>query len=90
MKNGGTIKISGRLHRSATEKKVAGVCGGIAEYLNADPVVVRLAWALLCLGWGTGIVIYLLLAFILPEEKATDFVSNSKQETTMNIDEAVE
>ena len=65
---GGTVQTNGRLHKSSRDKKLAGVCGGIAEYLNADPTVVRLIWGLLSLGWGTGIVIYLLLAFILPEE----------------------
>ncbi|MBR2823669.1 MAG: PspC domain-containing protein [Clostridia bacterium] len=66
-KNGG-VKTTGKLHRSSGDKKLAGVCGGVAEYLNLDPVIVRLAWAVLSLGWGAGVVIYLLLAFILPEE----------------------
>ena len=43
-------KISGRLHKSTRDKKVAGVCGGLAEYLGIDPTIIRLAWALL--PWG--------------------------------------
>ena len=66
-KNGNRGKITGRLHKSTKDKKVAGVCGGIAEYLNADPTIVRLVFALLCLGWGSGIVAYIVCALILPE-----------------------
>lgn len=58
----------GRLHRSAADKKVAGVCGGIAEYLGVDPTIIRLVWALLICGWGTGLLLYLICAVVLPEE----------------------
>lgn len=61
-------KISGRLHKSARDKKIAGVCGGLAEYLGVDPTIIRLAWALLALGWGTGVLAYIVCAFVLPEE----------------------
>ena len=61
-------KTRGRLHKSSSDRKIAGVCGGIAEYLGVDPVIIRLAWALLAFGWGTGILIYILCACILPEE----------------------
>ena len=56
-----------RIHKSVKDKKIAGVCGGIAEYLNADPTFIRLAFALLFLGWGSGIAAYIILALILPE-----------------------
>ena len=68
VKNGGSIKTSGKLHKSSKDKKLAGVCGGIAEYLNTDPTIVRLVFALLFLGWGSGLLVYILLAIILPEE----------------------
>ena len=58
----------GRLHRSATDKKIAGVCGGIGEYLNVDPTVIRLVTVLLVLGWGSGLLAYLICALVLPEE----------------------
>ena len=61
-------KISGRIHKSAKDKKLAGVCGGIAEYLGVDPTIIRLAWALLAFGWGTGILAYIICAIVLPEE----------------------
>ncbi len=67
VKNGG-VKTTGRLHKSSGNKMLAGVCGGIAEFLNTDPTYVRLAVALLCLGWGSGIVVYIVAALVLPTE----------------------
>ena len=55
-----------RLHRSRTEKMIAGVCGGIAEYLDMDPTLVRLVWVLVALLAGTGILLYLILWVIMP------------------------
>ena len=56
-----------RLHRSATDRIVAGVCGGIAEYLSIDPSLVRIAFVVGTL-WGVGLLIYIALAIILPIE----------------------
>ena len=56
-----------RLHKSAVNRKIAGVCGGIAEYLNTDPTIVRLATVLLTLGWGTGLLAYIVCALVMPE-----------------------
>ena len=57
-----------RLHKSSTDKKLAGVCGGIAEYLKVDPAIVRLVTVVLMFGWGSGILAYLVCALVLPEE----------------------
>ena len=65
-------KVTGRLHRSVRDKKLAGVCGGLAEYLGVDPTFIRLAWALLIFGWGTGLMAYIVCAFVLPEEDAAE------------------
>ena len=57
-----------KLHKSATERKVCGVCGGIAEYFNLDPTVVRLLWVVVsCIG-GSGLLAYIVAAVIMPEE----------------------
>ena len=56
-----------KLYRSVNDKKIAGVCGGLAKYLNIDPTVIRVIWALIALG-GAGIVAYLVCALIIPEE----------------------
>ena len=56
-----------KLYRSSRNKMIAGVCGGLAEYLNIDPTIVRLIWALVGLS-GAGLVAYLICALIIPEE----------------------
>lgn len=59
-----------RLMRSSTNYKLAGICGGVAEYFNVDATLVRLAWALLTLIPGCvfgGIVVYLLGWLIIPK-----------------------
>lgn len=58
-----------RLTKSKTEKKIFGVCGGIAEYLDVDPTIVRLIWAGSVIIFGVGIIGYLAAALILPEDK---------------------
>ena len=63
----GERETTGRIHKSIKDRKIAGVCGGIAEYLNADPTIIRLAFALLVLGWGSGVLAYIACALILPE-----------------------
>ena len=70
-KNGG-VRTTGRIHKSVKDKKIAGVCGGIAEYLNADPTIIRLVFALMVLGWGTGVLAYIACALILPEGDSED------------------
>ena len=58
-----------RLYRSRKDKVISGVCGGIAEYLEVDPVVVRLVWAILTvISMGMGILAYLVAWVIIPEE----------------------
>ena len=54
-----------KLYRSNSDHKVAGVCGGLAEYLNIDSTIIRLIWALLALS-GTGILAYLVAALVIP------------------------
>jgi phage shock protein C len=56
-----------KLYKSTTDKKIDGVCAGIAAYLNLDPTVVRIAWALLVALGGTGILAYILCMIIMPE-----------------------
>ena len=49
------------------EKKLAGVCSGIAEYLDVDPTLIRIAWAIIALCFGTGLLVYIIAAIIMPE-----------------------
>lgn len=64
----GKGSLNGHIHKSSRDKKICGVCGGIAEWLGVDPTIIRIAWALLAFGWGTGILLYFICAFVLPEE----------------------
>jgi phage shock protein PspC (stress-responsive transcriptional regulator) len=56
-----------RLCRSRQNRTLAGVCGGIAEYLGWDPTLVRVAWIILTLLGGSGILIYLIMWLVMPE-----------------------
>ena len=56
-----------RLYKSATDKKICGVCGGIAEYFGIDPTIIRLVWAVLALVYGSGVLVYIIAALVLPD-----------------------
>ena len=55
-----------RLYKSNVIKMLDGVCGGIAEYLNMDPTLIRLGWVLFCALGGSGIIAYIIAAIIIP------------------------
>ncbi|MFH1011517.1 MAG: PspC domain-containing protein, partial [bacterium] len=57
-----------RLYRSMRERKIAGICGGLGEYLRTDPTVIRLLWILSVVIFGTGILLYLILWVVIPRE----------------------
>ena len=56
-----------KLYRNTSNKMIAGICSGLGEYLNIDPTIVRLIWALVGLS-GAGVVAYLVAAIIIPEK----------------------
>jgi phage shock protein C len=60
-----------KLYRSQKQKIVAGVCGGIAEYFEIDPVLIRLIWIVLIVFGGTGVLAYLIAWIIIPQENGT-------------------
>ena len=57
-----------KLYRSRKTKSIAGVCGGIAAYLKIDVTIIRLIWVLAILCAGTGLLAYIVCAFVIPEE----------------------
>lgn len=57
-----------KLYRSRQERIIAGVCGGLGQYFNIDPIFVRIVFILLTLANGAGIIIYLILLLVIPEE----------------------
>lgn len=58
-----------RLYKSSTDKKISGVCAGIAEFFNLDPTLIRLAWVVFTMLGGSGIIGYIIAAIVMPEEK---------------------
>ena len=57
-----------RLYKSNNEKILVGVCGGIADYFDIDPTLVRLLWVILLMMGGSGILAYIIAAIIIPNE----------------------
>ena len=57
-----------KLYKSKGNRYIAGVCGGIAEYFNVDPTVVRVLWVIFSLMGGSGVLAYIAAALLIPEE----------------------
>jgi len=57
-----------RLYRSRDDRMLFGVAGGMADWLDIDPAIVRIVWALLIFAAGTGILLYIVAAIVIPEE----------------------
>jgi phage shock protein C len=57
-----------RLYRSRKDRKIAGVCGGLAVYLGIDPVIPRLVWIVFALAAGMGILAYIICWLVVPQE----------------------
>ncbi len=64
-----------KLYRSRKDRKIAGVCGGLAEYLNVDPNIIRLITVIFILMVGVGLIVYIVAWIIIPEKP--DVVSSS-------------
>ena len=61
-------KMNRKLTRSTSNRMVCGVCAGVGEYFQVDPTVIRLLWAILTFcGLGSGILIYIIAAVVIPE-----------------------
>jgi len=59
-----------RLYKIEQGKMISGVCGGVAEYFNIDPSLVRILWVLVAFAAGTGILAYIIAAIILPTKSS--------------------
>jgi len=78
---------SKKLYRSEKNRILGGVAGGIAEYLKADPTVIRLLFILIMLFWGAGIPVYLLLWIIIPPQ--SKIVPISEESMKKNAEDIV-
>jgi phage shock protein C len=65
---GGAMDSTRKLYRSKTDRKVAGVCGGLAQYFNIDPTLIRVLFVVLAVLGGSGLVLYVALWIIVPNE----------------------
>ena len=70
-----------KLDRSRKNEMLGGVCGGIAEYFNLDPTLVRLAFVLFCALAGGGLIAYIVALIIIPKAPDTDEKTEAKAET---------
>ena len=61
-----------RLYRSNGSKVIAGVCGGIAEYFDLDPSLVRLGWIVFCALGGSGVLAYIIAAIVIPTKSSVE------------------
>jgi len=68
-----------RLYRSRRDRRLAGIAGGIGEYLEIDPTVVRVLWILSIFFGGFGILLYIVMAFVVPLEPAGDASPGASQ-----------
>lgn len=67
-------RMAKRLTRDVRNKKIAGVCAGIANYFDIDPTIVRLIWGVAFFVYGIGLIPYLILWFVLLEDDGNDDV----------------
>jgi phage shock protein C len=65
---GGAMDSTRKLYRSKTDRKLAGVCGGLAQYFNIDATLIRVLFVVLAVLGGSGLVLYVALWIIVPNE----------------------
>ena len=65
------------LHKSSSNKVIAGVCGGVGEHFNVDPTLIRLAWALAVFLGGSGLVLYILAMIIMPDDPRAEQINKN-------------
>ena len=61
-------KPAKRLYKSEKNKILCGVCGGIGEYLNIDPTLIRILWVFFALSLGSGLLAYILACILIPKK----------------------
>jgi phage shock protein C len=58
-----------RIYRSIKDKVIGGVCAGLGKYWSTDPILIRLLFILLFIGFGTGLLLYIIMWIIIPQEE---------------------
>ena len=75
-----------KLYRSQKERMIGGVCGGIAEYFDVDPTFVRLAFVILAIAGGPGILIYIVMLLLVPEANTQATYVQKQPQTAVDVD----
>ena len=57
-----------RIYKNREQKMLCGVCAGLAEYFDIDPTLVRVLWAVISLGYGIGLLAYIVCAIVFPDK----------------------
>ncbi|MBP7497783.1 MAG: PspC domain-containing protein [Bacteroidales bacterium] len=70
-----------KLYRSNTDKRIAGVCSGLSEFLDFDPTAIRIIFIILAIFGGSGIIIYLIMWLLLPEKPFSLNMDEDKKKT---------
>ena len=78
--------MSGKKLYKSRDQKVGGVCGGVAEYFDIDPTIVRLVWGIAALTTGIGIAAYIVAAIVMNDAPAEDVVDTTYRETEPEVD----
>jgi phage shock protein C len=78
-----------KLYRSQKERMIGGVCGGLAEYFNIDPTLVRLAFVILAIAGGPGILIYLVLLMLVPEATTQNSYVQKQPQSSVSEEDVV-
>ena len=60
--------MSKRIYKNREKKMLCGVCAGLAEYFDIDPTLVRVLWAVVSLGYGIGLLAYIVCAIVFPDK----------------------
>jgi phage shock protein C len=84
------MTIHRKLYRSADDRILAGVCGGLAEYFDVDPVLTRIAFVIFSMG-GMGVFAYIILALIIPSKEGGAHVRpNTSEKASEFVEEAAD
>lgn len=75
---------SKRLYRSSRDSIIAGVCGGLGDYFNVDPVLFRILFVLAAVFGGSGVIIYIVLWIVIPYQPGYSFTESNINQDTMN------
>ncbi len=73
-----------RIYKSEHNKRIAGVCGGIADYFGINPTIVRIIWFVFTSFYGIGVALYIICSLVMPSESAV--MSQMREESEVTID----